>query len=179
MVGRIGKALWLEGKACRLAIDATATGDGPISVGCPCRAVGRAVWSKSPRRDRSRDPVHGRRSAALAPARCPAGNSVIALTHNQLRVCLANARAQWRGFPKINCFRVVRCVVETQQHIDAATRANRPIGASDRVASDETASGYRFVRERTDVRIVPLSRYRRKRPQRSSMKCRVSMIAWQ
>jgi hypothetical protein len=33
MVGRIEKALWLEGKACRLAIDATATGDGPISVG--------------------------------------------------------------------------------------------------------------------------------------------------
>jgi hypothetical protein len=27
MVGRIEKALWLEGKACRLAIEATATGD--------------------------------------------------------------------------------------------------------------------------------------------------------
>jgi len=39
-------------------------------------------------------------------------------------------------------FRLVRCVVETQQHIEAATRANRPIGASDRVASDEAASGY-------------------------------------
>ena len=36
-----------------------------------------------------------------------------------------------------------------------------------------------LVRERTDVRIVPLSSYRRKRPQRSSMKCRVSTIAWQ
>jgi hypothetical protein len=43
---------------------------------------------------------------------------------------------------RTSCFRVVRGVVETQQHIDAATRANRPIGAFDPVASDRVTSGY-------------------------------------
>jgi hypothetical protein len=32
MVGRIGKTLWLEGKACRLAMDATATATDPFQL---------------------------------------------------------------------------------------------------------------------------------------------------
>jgi hypothetical protein len=61
-----------------------------------------------------------------------------------LRLSRRPGPSAWRltVVPNASCFRVVRGVVETQQHIDAATRANRPIGASDPVASDEAASGY-------------------------------------
>jgi hypothetical protein len=58
MVGRIGKALRLEGEARGLAINhTTATGDG-------------AVWCESQLPDRSSDRARGRRGAAPGLGRC-------------------------------------------------------------------------------------------------------------